>query len=143
MQWLSSNKLSLNILKSSFLLFHQPQKKIDKITLKIYGNVIPEKKSAKYLGVYLDKHLTWTTHINHINLKLTKATAMLSKVRHFIPSNILRMLYFSLFKPHIDYCFSVWSSTSQTNLEPISYSNEKSHTYTIFQSTRCSFRSSL
>ena len=120
-----TNYLATYILKSSFLLFHQPQKKIDKITLKIYGNVIPEKKSAKYLGVYLDKHLTWTTHINHINLKVTKATAMLSKVRHFIPSNILRMLYFSLCKPHIDYCFSVWSSTSQTNLEPIAIAMRK------------------
>ena len=47
------------------------------------------------------------------------------QVRHFIPSNILRMFYFSLFKPHTDYCFSVSSSTSQTNLEPIAIAMRK------------------
>ena len=54
--WLSANKLSLNVSKSCFLLFHPPQKKTNKIELLINNEKIPEKVSTKYLGVIIDKH---------------------------------------------------------------------------------------
>ena len=56
--WLSANKLSLNVSKSSFLLFHPPQKKLSKIKLPINNKYIPEMTHTKYLGVIFDKHLT-------------------------------------------------------------------------------------
>ena len=44
--WLSANKLSLNISKSSFLIFHPPEKAVKKINLKIYDNNILEKANT-------------------------------------------------------------------------------------------------
>ena len=39
-KWLESNKLSLNIDKTKAMLFHQPQKKISKLTFKINEKII-------------------------------------------------------------------------------------------------------
>ena len=123
--WLSANKLSLNVSKSSFLLFHPPQKKLSKIQLLIDNKYIPEKTQTKYLGVIFDKHLTWQNHITYINRKLNKALGILSKIRYVVPSYILKTIYMSFFKPHLDYCNIIWSCTSKTILEPIKISMNK------------------
>ena len=64
-QWLSANKLSLNVTKSSFILFHPPQKRVKKINIKINKKDIPEKNSTKYLGEIIDRRLTWKEHIHY------------------------------------------------------------------------------
>ena len=48
-QWLSTNKLSLYVTKSSFIIFHPPQKRVKKINIKINLKDIPEKNNTKYL----------------------------------------------------------------------------------------------
>ena len=47
--WLSANKPSLNISKSSFLIFHPPQITVEKTKLKIYNDNILEETSTTYL----------------------------------------------------------------------------------------------
>ena len=88
--WLNANKLSLNVSKSSFILFHPPQKKVNQTTLQIQNKIIPEKNHTKYLGVIMDKHLTWTEHINTIKTKLSKIIGILTKIRYIMPSMLLR-----------------------------------------------------
>ena len=57
--WLNTSKLSLNIGKPNFVLFHQPQKKMN-TSIKLYINdtQIEEKSHIKYLGIMLDTNLT-------------------------------------------------------------------------------------
>ena len=56
--WLNTNKLSLNIGKSNFVLFHPPQKKVN-TSVKLYINDIPleEKSHIKYLGIVEEVYL--------------------------------------------------------------------------------------
>ena len=62
-EWPIANKLPLNVSKSNFVIFHPPQKKISKnVMLQINGEKLEEKKSTEYLGLLIDKHLTWTYH---------------------------------------------------------------------------------
>jgi hypothetical protein len=57
-EWLCANKLSLNVEKSDFVLFHTPQKKINySIDLKINNTSIVQKSNIKYLGIIIDSHL--------------------------------------------------------------------------------------
>ena len=63
--WLSANKLSLNINKSNFVLFHPIQRKIPKsVTLFINNQSLTEEHSIRYLGIYIDSNLNWKSHIN-------------------------------------------------------------------------------
>ena len=42
------------------------------------------KYSVKYLGIKIDENLNWHEQINNVAVKLNRANAMLSKVRHFV-----------------------------------------------------------
>ena len=57
--WLCANKLSLNIEKSSFVIFHPIQKKIgDSFKVIINNEFLKREYKTKYLGVVIDCHLT-------------------------------------------------------------------------------------
>ena len=65
--WLSPNKLSLNIHKSNFVLFHPVQKRIPKkVILFINNQSLTEENCIKYLGVYIHSNISWKSHINYI-----------------------------------------------------------------------------
>ena len=61
---LSANKLSLNIEKSNFVIFHPPQKK-----LLLKGKYIRQEHSIKYLGVMTDEYLNWKSYVLLLKVK--------------------------------------------------------------------------
>jgi len=102
--WLKANKISLNAGKTEFLLFRHQRKTLDfSPYLKISGKRIYPKSSVKYLGVYLDEHLNWHSHISDLSSKLTRANGILSKLRHYVPLNTLIGIYHALFGSHLQY----------------------------------------
>ena len=53
---------------------------------------IKEKDFIKYVGVLIDKILSWTYHINHVNFKISRGKAMfLTKLQHYVSKNTLGM----------------------------------------------------
>ena len=80
--WLSSNKLSLNIAKTEYLLIgSRPKiKRIDvQPTVKIDTCPITRVKCAKMLGVEIDEHLNWEKHIECIASKASSGIGALKK----------------------------------------------------------------
>ena len=83
--WLKANKISLNVGKTELVLFTSPKKQlVCDLKIKLNGKRHYETDSVKYLGIQIDKRLTWKQHINHVALKLNKANAVLSKLRHVL-----------------------------------------------------------
>ena len=125
--WLIANKLSLNVKKSNVLLFRTKNSTgIRKINIKINGIDVEEKLYAKYLGVLIDNKLSYTEHINHVNSKLIKGNAILTKVRHFLPEKLLINTYHAQIQPHIDYGLNAWGYAAKTNLTKIERQQRKS-----------------
>ena len=62
--WLAANKLSVNIDKTNFVLFH-PTQRIPNYEISVYirNNRIKQEKYIKYLGILLDSNLSWKYHI--------------------------------------------------------------------------------
>ena len=46
---------------------------------------------------FLDPHLHWKYHIHELNMKLSRATGMLSKIRHYVSYNTLISIYYAIF----------------------------------------------
>ena len=68
--WLCANKLSLNITKTHFVVFHPIQKEItNSLNIEIDGKPINQQKSVKYLGILIDCHLNWKEQIQQISKK--------------------------------------------------------------------------
>ena len=116
--WLKINKLSINYTKTNFKIFSRS--KIDfKFNIQMEGNKIEQVKEVRYLGVYLDHKLKWNKHIEIIKSKLCRASYVLSKLRHYVDLGTLKMVYYSLVYPHLNYCVSAWGGVCKTNLQPI------------------------
>ena len=118
--WLIANKLSTNVKKTKLMIFRPRQKSLPEIRpLILDNNLIEQVEDPKFLGVYIDQHLTWKTHINYICTKISKSIGLLYKARFYLPSNSLLSLYYTLIYPYLTYCNLVWASTYVSNLQRI------------------------
>ena len=125
--WLKANRLSVNVDKSKLLIFRSKQRKLDlnHISIKMEGSRLIPCENVKYLGLYLDKNLSWDFHVNQLSKKLSRTNDILSKIRHFVSMKILISIYYSIFYSHILYGCSVWSMTTKTNLDIITVLQKK------------------
>ena len=118
--WLIVNRLSLNIEKNNFVVFHPYNKPLrQKITLKIQKKAISEKNHVKYLGIMIDSGLTWQEHIDCITQKISRAIGLMYKIRPFVNKKTMRMLYYSLLFSHLNYAIEIWGSTHKIYLNRI------------------------
>ena len=42
----------------------------------------------------------WNLHLSSLNLKLNKAIGLLYKIRHYVPTFLLKTLYYTIFHSH-------------------------------------------
>ena len=80
-EWLQCNKLSLNVLKTHYMVFTPRNKFINDIDVKIHNVQIQRVYATKFLGVQIDAQLTWKTHIEYTCKKLSKCVGILCKAR--------------------------------------------------------------
>ncbi len=64
--WLKLNKLSLNVQKCKYIIFHMPKKHVNALHLVINGAVIDRVLNFQFLGLTLDENPNWKGHINNI-----------------------------------------------------------------------------
>ena len=77
------------------------------------------KDVVTFLGVEVDKKLSWKNHINHICNKISKSIAILRILRFSFPKHILIMVYMSLIYSYINYCNLIWGSADECHLRPL------------------------
>jgi len=75
-----------------------------KFEISLNGVRIQQTDSIKYLGVIIDNKLTWKPQIRSLFRKRSQACGVVCKIRHFADMKILRLIYFSLFHSHLQYC---------------------------------------
>ena len=109
-KWLAAQKLSLNVLKTKYMMFHTPQKRIPKLHLSINNIDIEKVDSFNFLGLVLDTHLKWNFHVRKVAIKLTHINWILSKLKYIFPQKILKTIYSSLIESHINYCLVLWGT---------------------------------
>ena len=118
--WLDVNKLSLNIDKTNFIIFRSPQHSFSEIVCIKFGKFpIKQTSYVKFLGVLLDENLSWKYHLTELSKKLARTCGIFFRVRHFLPINILTLLYNSLFSPFLQYGTLVWGLTFETYINPV------------------------
>ena len=118
-RWLVSNKLTLNILKSKFMIISNKKCINDDFSVCINGSPLEKCDQYKYLGVVIDKNLNWKSHVDYISTKISKACGVLSKLRHFMSSKILVEIYHALVHSYLRYGIITWGNASDTTLKPI------------------------
>ena len=101
-EWLYINKLSINIQKSTSIIFNI-RNLLSSIGLNITINnrIINNKNipiefvsNIKLLNLFIDDKLNWKIHISHILRKVSKYIAILNKIKYKLNEN--RLIVFNL-----------------------------------------------
>ena len=122
-RWLVSNKLSINIGKTKFMLFSTPNSNVGgKHSLSIRNRQINQVNSLKFLGVFIHNNFSWSLHIKYLISKLRSCYGVVCKIKSLVNKDLLLLLYYSLNNSYLQYCVSNWcfgNSTPITKLQQI------------------------
>ena len=85
------------------------------LALTINNNTIDRVKEVCFLGVILDENLTWKAHVSYIARKISKSIGIVYRSSFYSFKSALRILYFALVYPYLQYCVMIWGSTYSSN----------------------------
>ena len=109
-QWLAANKLSLNTEKTVYQVYKNTNEEVN-LSIKLDDTIIKEQSKIKYLGVFIDKNLNWSHHINHLTFIISRNIGVISRSKYLLNRQSLLLLYNALVLPYINYCCLVWGFT--------------------------------
>ena len=138
--WLMANKLSLNVEKKQYSLFRKPSRvhdlplKLPKL-LSINNQKIKEHPTKKFIGVLLDKNLSWKEHLKYTENKIAKSIGLMYKAKPFLGKDPLLSLYFSDIHSYINYANLAWASTHKSNLKK-THCQQKHSLKIVYDTTR-------
>ena len=116
--WESKNKME----------FHPDKCKILKITNKInplhakydiHNTILEEVNSAKYLGITIDRNLSWKDHCSSITKKANSTLAFIQRNMHSCPENVKTVCYQTLVRPTLEYGCAVWDPHKKNQINMI------------------------
>ena len=118
--WLRVNKLSLNLKKTHYVLFHRKRSKfsIEKEVM-VDGVKIHQVEKTKFLGIVIDENLSFVHHVKYIKGKVARGIGILCKARRLVHQSTMVTLYNSFIYPYLYYCIAIWGNTFSSYLEPL------------------------
>ena len=85
-----------------------PQKHLYTPEIKMDDKKVENVSNFNFLGITINQHLNWATHINSIAAKLNNIIGIMYKLKNILPKKILKVIYNSLFLPHLNYGLKCW-----------------------------------
>ncbi len=95
----------MNIQKTKYM------KKVPPFQIKIEDTDIDQVSDFNFLGITINKHLNWKTHVDKISHKISRNIGILNKLKHFLLLRTKILNYNSLTVSNINYGLLVWSYT--------------------------------
>lgn len=125
-RWCDKWGIKLNETKSTLVSFSLRKSSCPPI--KLNQKNIPQSNSTKYLGIHLDRRLTWSTHI----LKKKEQLSLIYRKMHWLLGKKSKLkletkiiLYKSVIKPIWTYGIQLWGSAKTSNTNIIERSQTK------------------
>ncbi len=117
--WLAANKLTLNVLKSYYMIFHRARLKHKDCKVALNNTSLQHVKFTKFLGIIIDDKLSFINHISYIKAKISKGIGILIKTRKYLNKEKRVDLFNTFILPYMTYCLEVWGNAYDSHLEPI------------------------
>lgn len=126
--WMQNNLLTLNISKTKYINFHVTNHTAPKVGLDIKlhtcsrspsttpctCSLLEEVHHIKYLGVTVDRKLTWVKHIETMCTRIRKLTHIFRKLRSVASKDTINLVYNSLCESIFSYCITAWGACCKT-----------------------------
>lgn len=95
-EWFQANGFTLNRNKTQSLLLSLRQES--------------ENCNVKFLGIYVDKRLTWEPHVDSLCTRLSRVIYLLRRLKFLVPSAFLKNAYYAFFHGVIVYGINIWGN---------------------------------
>lgn len=119
-EYFASNVLSLNLQKTTYMIFHTPRRPSPELPAVRVGTIeIRKVDSFKYLGLTLDSVLSWEQHIESLKNKTAVLCGIFRRLSSFIPTSWLLKLYYSLVHSRLQYLVCIWGNASKSRLREL------------------------
>ena len=118
-QWMVDNKLSLNVLKTDFIIVGPRSKMRDleeTLCIMIQNESIYRAPFVKSLGFFIDENLDWGDHVSHVLKKVSSGLSILKMSKNYFPQETLKIIYNSLIETHFHYGNIIWGNCGETFL---------------------------
>jgi hypothetical protein len=119
-RWMSERRIAINVSKRTAIIFARAGRRfIQPRPVTLFGEPIQWVDTTRYVGVTLDKRLTWSPHIDQIRKKTAQRMGMLGlllnrksdlSVRKGVP------LYKQFIRPMTDYACTALRSAVRTHV---------------------------
>lgn len=119
-RWCNGNLLKLNASKSKFMLISNNQKYDEfkrSFEITVECDKIENIEKIKYLGILIDKNLTFKEHASYVINKISKNTNFLSRVAPFLTQWSKITIYNTLILPHLTFAASILYSANKNEIE--------------------------
>ena len=87
--WLKTNRLSLNVSKTSYMIISQK----NALHIKILESIITKILTVKFFGVPLDENLTFKDHVNNVTSNISKSVGVMRRLHCQLRANVIVKLY--------------------------------------------------
>ena len=110
--WMFANNLVVNKAKIvALLVFPQTRKSTTLLTLNFDNQIVQPSESAKYLGIFVDEHLSFKPHVIFLEKKIARSIGVFAKLSYYLPCNTLIILNYYLVHIHLHYALPLWGAT--------------------------------
>ena len=123
--WFDANKLTLNVSKTKYMIFSKqqipanlPEVMIGDYVVDRVGDSMRDKE-VRFLGVWVDSGLTFSSHISKLKIKLSTGLYALGTSRNETPIRIRMNIYHALFESHLRFAAVIFGSASPKLLEEV------------------------
>ena len=121
-KWCSHNSLAVNMQKSCVLKFEN--RKLNEIPLEYNLLQFNPDSIQKYLGIYIDKKLTFRTHVDYVLQKVSKLGGMIKQMRKVLIRDHLWLFYNAYIKSTLQYGILIYGNVHFTVLDGL-FSQQK------------------
>lgn len=141
-EWMEVNKLSLNVSKTKYLVFHNIRKNIrwSDIHIKINNTELDRVHTFNFLGIIFDEHMSWKPNTDQTAQKIIKFGGILNRLKNILPTNILKIIYCSMVNSRLSYAILTWGydykrleKVQKRLIRIITRSKYNSHTEPLFK----------
>lgn len=112
-QWIHQNKLVLNKDKTITMHFRNTHSQQYSPNLILEGNSITQAQNTKFLGITIQSNLKWNSHLQDINLKLSKLNYALRIITRNSTIETARTVYFANVHSVLKYGIIMWGQAPE------------------------------
>ena len=118
-KWTIVNRLTINETKTEMICFSNRNISPTNNDVSIGGSSIKFIDSCRFLGIQLDKSLSFSNHINSVVNKLSRISGILYRIKDSLSLGARVNFYYAFVYPHLCQNVIVWGNAGYSNLKPL------------------------